>query len=126
MIRFIHLVVACSFVAAAAYVYKIKFDSTVQGERVAKIRAEIQRERDETARLRAEWGRLDNPARIQALAQRHLALRLIDPTQFDALDKLPDRPTPIVPPDAGDPIAAIIDKSADLDPPTGSVPEAKP
>ena len=41
MIRIIHLVVVCAFVAAAAWVYKIKFDATVQAERIAVIRNEI-------------------------------------------------------------------------------------
>src|SRR5256885_1329957 len=42
MIRLVHVVVLCAFVAAAIYVYKIKFDSTVQAEHVAVIRAEIE------------------------------------------------------------------------------------
>ena len=38
IIRMIHLIVVCLFVAAAIHVYKIKFDSTVQAERLAKLR----------------------------------------------------------------------------------------
>jgi len=120
MIRLFHVVVVCAFVAAAIYVYKIKFDSTVQAERVAVVRAEIKRERDAIASLRAEWAKLDSPARIQALARRHLALKQLDATQYDALDKLPKRPTPLVPPDSSDPIALIIE-NADSEVPTGSV-----
>ncbi|HWM47158.1 MAG TPA: hypothetical protein VNR11_09630 [Xanthobacteraceae bacterium] len=118
--RLFHVVVVCAFVAAAIYVYKIKFDSTVQAERVAVVRAEIKRERDAIASLRAEWAKLDSPARIQALARRHLALKQLDATQYDALDKLPERPTPLVPPDSSDPIALIIE-NADSEVPTGSV-----
>jgi hypothetical protein len=92
--RLLHLIVVASLVAAAIHVYKIKFESTVQAERVAKLGAEIRRERDRIAALRAEWAQLDNPARIQALAQRHLALKPIDPTQIEALDHLPERPAP--------------------------------
>jgi hypothetical protein len=102
------------------HVYKIKFDSTVQAERVAKLRAEIKRERDAVAGLRSEWARLDSPARVQQLAQRHLSLRPVDTLQFDALDRLPERPPQLVPMDATDPIAVIIE-NIDGEPPTGSV-----
>ena len=108
MMRFVHLIVVAALVAAAVDVYKIKFESTVQAERVAKLAAEIRRERDAIAALRAEWAQLDNPARIQALAQRHLALKMLHPAQIEQLDRLPERPPPPVapPPDA---IASIID-----------------
>jgi hypothetical protein len=93
--RLLHLIVVASLVAAAIHVYKIKFESTVQAERVARLGAEIRRERDRIAALRAEWAQLDNPARIQALARRHLgSLKPIDPTQIEPLDHLPERPTP--------------------------------
>ena len=61
--RFIHLIVVAALVAAAGDVYKIKFESTVQAERLAKLRVEIRRERDAIAALRAEWAQLDNPDR---------------------------------------------------------------
>ena len=92
--RLLHLIVVASLVVAAVHVYKIKFESTVQAERVAKLGAEIRRERDRIAALRAEWAQLDNPARIQALAQRHLSLKPIDPVQIEPLDHLPERPAP--------------------------------
>ena len=92
ILRILNLVVIVALVAAAAYVYRIKFDSTVQAERLAKIRSEVRRERDTIAALRAEWGELDNPARIEALAKRYLQLKPVTPTQFNSLDQLPDRP----------------------------------
>jgi hypothetical protein len=108
MMRFVHLIVVAALVAAAVDVYEIKFESTVQAERVAKLAAEIRRERDAIAALRAEWAQLDNPARIQALAQRHLALKMLDPAQIEQLDRLPERPpAPVAPPP--DAIASIID-----------------
>src|ERR1700735_5293198 len=90
--RFIHLIVVAVLVSAAVDVYKIKFESTVQAERVAKLRGEVRREHDAIAALHAEWAQLDNPARIQALAQRHLPLKPMDPTQVESFDHLPERP----------------------------------
>jgi hypothetical protein len=118
--RLLHLIVVAALVIAAAYVYKIKFESTVQAERVAKLRTEIRRERDSIAALRAEWAQLDNPGRIQALAQRHLALRSIDPTQIESLDHLPARPADAETASSPDSIAALID-GLDFDMTTGSV-----
>ncbi len=123
MLRLLHLLVVAALVFAAADVYKIKFDSTVMAERLARLRVEIRRERDAIAALRAEWSQLDRPERIQALAQRHLTLRPVDVNQFDSLDRLPDRPIDIVPPATRDPIAAIIESYADNEILTGSLPD---
>jgi hypothetical protein len=115
MLRAINVLVIAALVMAAAYVYKIKFESTLQAERVSKMRAEIRRERDAIAILRAEWTQLDRPDRIQGLAQRHLKLKAFEVAQFDPLDKLPERPVQIVPPGTADPIGAIIETFADTE-----------
>src|SRR5258708_16304069 len=98
--RLLHLIVVAALVSAAVDVYNIKFESTVQAERVARFRAEIGRERDAIAALRAQWAQLDNPARIQALAHRHLPLKPIDPAQVDSLPRLPAQPAAPAAPDA--------------------------
>jgi cell division protein FtsL len=113
MMRLLHLAVIAALVASAAYVYKIKFDSTVRAERVARLRAEIKREHDAVAALRAQWETLDRPARIQALAERHLSLKPLDANQVDSLDRLPERPQPASPVDGTDPIAAILENASD-------------
>jgi cell division protein FtsL len=116
--RLLNILVICALILAASFVYKIKFDSTLQAERVAKVAGELRREREAIARLRAEWARLDTPGRIQGLASRHLALRPIVPTQFDTLDRLPERPPAVAP--SADPIGAMIAPAAPVT--TGSVP----
>jgi hypothetical protein len=118
--RLLNIMVIGALILAASFVYKIKFDSTLQAERVAKLSGELRRERDAVASLRAEWARLDTPGRIQGLASRHLALRPIQPTQFDSLDQLPDRPLTVVTPPSTDPVGAMIAPTAPET--TGSVP----
>ncbi len=66
----------------------------------------MRRERDAIAALRAEWAKLDTPGRIQGLADRHLALQPILPTQFDSFDHLPERPPAVAP--SSDPIGAML------------------
>lgn len=105
ILRLLNLVVIGALILAAAYVYRIKFDSAAQAEKLAKLRSEVRHERDQIASLRAEWGQLDNPARIETLAKRYLQLRPMAPTQFDSLGHLPDRPSP--PPDQEDADAGI-------------------
>jgi cell division protein FtsL len=125
MMRILNILVIAALVAAAAHVYRIKFESTRQVERLAKLQMEIRQEQDMIASLRAEWSKLDTPARIQALANRHLKLKAIDPRQFDTLRELPERPPDLVPPDAVDPIGSLLE-SPDLlaDIPTSSIPAA--
>jgi cell division protein FtsL len=117
ILRLLNLVVIGALVLAAAYVYRIKYDATLQAERLAKLRGEVRQERDRIAALRAEWEQLDNPERIEALAKRFLQLAPIAPTQFDTLDRLPERALQ-------DPIGGMIDSldRPDSVGPTGSIP----
>ena len=76
--RIIHLLVIGVLVFAAAYVYRIKMESTLRTERVLRLNAEIREQRDAIAALRAEWAKLDAPLRLQGLAERHLALKPLE------------------------------------------------
>jgi cell division protein FtsL len=109
IVRILNLAVIGALILAAAYVYRIKYDSTVQAERLAKIRSEVRRERDAIAALRAEWGELESPARIEALAKRYLHLKPVAPTQFDKLNALPEQPPQLVKPNSRDPIGEVIE-----------------
>jgi hypothetical protein len=115
--RLLNILVIGALILAASFVYKIKFDSTLQAERVAKLAGQLRRERDAIAALRAEWGKLDSPGRVQGLAERHLALKPMLPTQFDNFDRLPERPPAVVP--AADAIGAMLASPPET---TGSVP----
>ena len=124
--RIIHLLVIGMLVFAASYVYRIKMESTSRTERVLRLHAEIREQRDAIATLRAEWAKLDNPARIQNLTRRHLPLKPAEGRQIDKLDNLPERPADLVPVEEPDPIGTVIANPEVLDrQPTGSVPAAK-
>jgi hypothetical protein len=123
--RFLHLLVIGALVFAAAYVYRIKMESTARVERVLKLRAEIREQRDAIAVLRSEWAKLDAPLRLQGLAERHLPLKPLNANQYDQLKNLPERPPSFVRPGERDPIGAMIntiDAAADAPTTTGSVP----
>jgi hypothetical protein len=118
--RFIHLLVIGALVFAAAYVYRIKMDSTVRTERVVQLHADIREQRDAIAALHSEWAKLDAPLRLQGLVERHLPLKPLTATQYDALKNLPERPPNYTKSGDPDPIGAMIeaiDTTA-----TGSIP----
>src|SRR3984957_4177350 len=123
--RLVHLLVIAALVFAAAYVYRIKMDSTARTERVLRLHAEIREERDAIAVLRAEWAKLDSPLRLQGLAERHLPLKPLNANQYDSLKNLPDRPPSLVKPGDPDPIGSMletIEATADAPTATGSIP----
>ena len=119
--RILHLLVIGVLVFAAAYVYRIKMESTVRTERVLRLHAEIREQREAIAVLRAEWSRLDAPLRLQGLAERHLGLKPLNATQYDSLKTLPERSPNLVKPGDPDPIGAMIE-AVDSVAVTGSVP----
>jgi cell division protein FtsL len=120
-VRIIHLLVIAVLVFAAAYVYRIKMESTVRTEKVLRLHADIREQRDAIATLRAEWAKLDSPTRLQGLAERHLKLQPVTAQQFDQLKNLPDRPPSFAKPGEPDPIGAMI-HTIDPDIVTGSLP----
>jgi len=126
ILRIINFFVIGMLVLAAAYVYRIKYEATAQAEHLAKLRDEVRHERDKIAALRAEWGELDDPARIQELAQRFLKLQQIQVTQFDSLDNLPDQPPAYLRPGSKDPIGGMIEHLEQPVTVTGSVAPPEP
>ena len=124
--RIIHLLVIGALIFAAAYVYRIKMDSTARTEKVLRLHAEIREQRDAIAQLRSEWAKLDAPLRLQGLAERHLPLKPINATQYDSLKNLPDRPPRMFRLGEPDPIGSMIntiEAASDPDSVTGSVPQ---
>lgn len=106
-LRILHVLSLLVLVGSAVAVYKVKFDSTYEAQRIAKLRNEIRTERDRLALLRAEWTRLAAPQRIQDLASRHLGMKPLQVTRIADLSGLPERP---LGPEDGDPIGEFIDR----------------
>ena len=123
--RIIHLFVIGALVFAAAYVYRIKMESTVAHRARAAAACGNPRAARSHRGLRAEWAKLDAPQRLQGLADRHLPLKPVVATQYDSLKNLPERPPRFFKPGDPDPIGAMletIEAAADAATVTGSVP----
>ena len=93
MIRFLHALAICGLIASAGYAYSIKYKTLFYAERVAKLKTQLQKERDGIAVLKAEWHLLNRPDRLQAAADRHLDLQQLSVQQLARLSDLPDRPS---------------------------------
>lgn len=121
MMRFINIVVVAALIVAAVVVYRVKYEATRHAEQAAKIRLEINREREAISELRAQWAQLNSPDRLQALAERHLSLKPLAINQLSDLANLPDKP--FVDPDPIGSMLEAMDGTADPTA-TGSVPTA--
>jgi cell division protein FtsL len=120
LLRAFHLLSLLILIGAAVAVYKVKYDSTYEAQRAARLRSEIRVERERLAGLRAEWNRLAAPQRIQELATRHLELRPVAVARIDALDGLPEKPAGS---GLGDPIGEFIETISGNDQPRDPIGE---
>jgi len=91
MTRFLNLILISALVAAAIGVYSIKYEATLQAEKVAKLRREIDSEKVAVAALRAEWARLSQPERLEDLARKHLDLAPMRVEQIIKATDLPEK-----------------------------------
>lgn len=89
MIRIATVLAAVLMVAAAVGLYRFKDNAAEQAARIDSVRAEIARERERIAVLRAEWNYLNEPGRIQELSQRHLELERLQARQIVSAGALP-------------------------------------
>jgi cell division protein FtsL len=94
MLRLLHCLMVMGLLAAAGYVYDIKYRATGEAQQVQKLRNEIRAEKDRIASARAEWGKLSSPDRIQELAVRHLKMKPVEARRFGVVGALPERPKP--------------------------------
>jgi cell division protein FtsL len=104
MLRFLNVAVILCMIAAAVAVYDVKYQSTYEAQKAARISNEIRAERERIAALKAEWSLLSSPVRIQTLASRYLGLKQLPVSRIDDLSTLPEMMKPM-----GDPIGDIID-----------------
>ncbi len=91
-LRILHVLSLLILIASAVVVYKVKYDTTYEVQRIAKLRSEIRSENERLALLRAEWTRLAAPQRVQELATRHLNMKPLDVVQVRDFSNLPEKP----------------------------------
>ena len=100
MFRILNIVAVVVLVGSAVYAYEIKYASLFQAEQLAKAKRDLGRETDRVAMLKAEWSQLDNPQRIETLADKYLGGQTLQLNQIVTAGAVPEKPA------RGDEIAA--------------------
>ncbi|MCQ8783957.1 cell division protein FtsL [Mangrovibrevibacter kandeliae] len=100
MLKTIDIVLIAVMVSAAAWTYKIKHEAELIEDQVAAVQHKIDLEHETIALLQADWSLLNQPNRLQRLAeafQDQLHLMPIQPDQIVEPDELPAEPVHLVP-----------------------------
>ncbi len=92
MKRLLTFIALALLIGSAVYAYRVKYDSIVLAEQVAKLKSRIHREKDAIAVLKAEWQYVNRPDRVQALADAHTDLKAMSVNQVARWSEIPQRP----------------------------------
>ena len=91
MKRLLTFIAISLLIGSAVYAYRVKYDSIVLAEQVAKLKSRIHREKDAIAVLKAEWQYVNRPDRVQALADAHTDLKGMSINQVARWSEIPPR-----------------------------------
>ena len=94
MIRILNFIAIAALIGSAIYAYSIKYQTIFHAEQVASLKAEIKKEQDQIGQLRAQWGHLTRPERVQALAEKLLPLQPMTLNQIVQVEQLPEKAKP--------------------------------
>ena len=91
MIRLSTLLWALLVGVSGYAMFQMKYEVAQLEDQLARINRQIADGREQIRVLNAEWSFLDQPARLDQLARRHLTLSPIGTRQIGRLDQLPRR-----------------------------------
>ncbi|MCI4680567.1 hypothetical protein K9U39_10125 [Rhodoblastus acidophilus] len=91
MLRLMNVLAIVVLIGSAVYAYSIKYATLYQVEKVARLKRELQAEKNGLAMARAEWAHVAAPVRIEALADQYLGGQVMQLSQIASLASLPDR-----------------------------------
>jgi hypothetical protein len=100
MIRTLNVICIAMTGLVCLGLYRFAEEARVAAADLKATRAAIAHEHNALIVLGAEWARLTQPARIHALAERHLDLVDRPAIQLSSLAQLPSKNAPLVPPGA--------------------------
>jgi hypothetical protein len=92
MARIFNLVLLTVMLIGAIITYDMKHKAEKAADRVARLESEVAREREAIQLLRAELSMLVQPARLQAVVDRHadyFRLAPFSPAQYATIDEIP-------------------------------------
>ncbi|CAO3407277.1 cell division protein FtsL [Azospirillum largimobile] len=86
--------------AAGGVLFQTSYDVQDLEEKLAGLNRKIIHEQESIQVLKAEWSYLNDPTKLEQMAQAYLALQPTEPRQHMAMDLIPMRPADAVPPPA--------------------------
>lgn len=95
MFRKFDMFLIVAMLCAAAYTYSAKHTTKRLQKELAAVESQIAAQKDTMALLRAEWGLLTQPAKLQVLVDQfgdELNLMTLDPGQIVTIQDIPMRP----------------------------------
>jgi hypothetical protein len=93
--RVFDIVLVSLAVAGAAWVYHVKYDAEEDLKMLDRLQSQITTQEDAIDLLKAEWSLLNQPDRLQALADRFgeaMGLNSLNAEQMARPEELPSRP----------------------------------
>jgi hypothetical protein len=97
MIRTLNIALVIITGMVCLSLYRVAEQARVTVNDLRETRAAIAHEHDAMSVLGAEWARQTQPARIQALVQRHLDLTDKPQVELSSLEQLPQKNAPLAP-----------------------------
>ncbi|KAA0589791.1 hypothetical protein HUE56_14275 [Azospirillum oryzae] len=86
--------------AAGGVLFQTSYDVQDLEEKLAGLNRKIIQEQESIQILKAEWSYLNDPTKLEQMAQAYLALQPSEPRQYMAMDMIPMRPGDAVQPPA--------------------------
>jgi hypothetical protein len=91
MIRPMTLLSMIAAAGAGLYLYQVKHSVAQLDRELRSVHRQTEQARERTQVLRAEWALLNEPERLRQVAQRHLPLEAMAPTQFVRMHEMDRR-----------------------------------
>jgi hypothetical protein len=91
MIRILNLVTLSLTIAICFGLYRVTNDTRAAQAELERVNSRIETERETMDVLKAEWSVLVQPARLQELSEKHLALQAVSATQISSIERIPFR-----------------------------------
>ncbi|WP_310619081.1 cell division protein FtsL [Flexibacterium corallicola] len=116
MLRIINVVFLLAVIVGAVAVYDIKMSAEHLTERVAQLKRDIQKERDDIQWYRAQWSALNQPSRLQGVVDRYntyLQLEPLSAEKITTVEALPVKPV-LLEPVAADSMGGYAGKLPDI------------
>lgn len=93
--RIFNFLLLVAMLIGAVVTYDMKHKAEVAAAEVARLQAEIAKEKDALALLKAEWSLLTQPGRLQSVVAKyadHFRLEPFSPKQIATIDEIPMKP----------------------------------